>query len=281
MQKPSGPVDLSPATTTVAFDPIIPPLRVPVSAGVEDDPSKGKWVLAFRDDSSWRQAWLNSEDKIASQCEMGARMGCSISASNACRIPWWKNVLVFLKAARIEEGERERCEENEMAACVAASKESCSKYARETCEPVFADMRIADPEQSIDPRFMRPFRRKRWTRHMKDNVSPSGESNVGSDEDLESASGLKLSSDYRRRVLADEETTRSQWGGPAWTEALSQSASSSVGESPAEGWEGGLIRPKVDASSTQHGFVRSENVQGTNSTNVENAHRGPYSQTKL
>lgn len=265
MQKPAGPVDLSPAVTTVAFDPIIPPLRVPVSARNEDDPSKGKWVLAFKDDTSWRQAWLNSEDKIASQCEMGARMGCSISASNACRIPWWKNVLVFLKAARIEEGERERCEENEMAACVAASKESCSTYARETCEPVFANMRIAAPEESIDPRFMRPFRRKRWTRHLKDIVSPSGESTVGSDEDSGLDGGLKLSSDYRQRVLADEEPSRSQWGGPAWTEALSQSASSSVAGSPAEGWEGGLIRPKVAASSSQDG---SDNVQATNSSNV-------------
>lgn len=63
-------VDLSPAATTIAFDPIIPLLRVPLQAGENDDPSKGPYVLAFKDEDSWRRAWLTCESKLVEQCEV-------------------------------------------------------------------------------------------------------------------------------------------------------------------------------------------------------------------
>ncbi|KAL3688823.1 hypothetical protein R1sor_015132 [Riccia sorocarpa] len=252
---PSKPVDLSPGATTVAFDPVIPLLRVPVQARPEDEPSQGRWVLAFKDETSRRKAWLDSQDKIARQCEAGARMGCSISATNACRIPWWKSVLVFLKAANVEGGERERCEENEMRGCMAASEESCSKYARETCEPVFVNSRIADPEQDIDPRFTRPFIRRRWTKDVK--VSSS---ETGCAQDPEFPGGKRTTADYRESVMVDKEPTvrRSEWEGPNWTEEIVE-VEKSAGESTVDSWEGGLIRPKlVDHSSVQNDSAASD-----------------------
>lgn len=63
-------VDLSPAATTIAFDPIIPLLRVPLQAGENDDPSKGPYVLAFKDEDSWRRAWLACESRLVEQCEV-------------------------------------------------------------------------------------------------------------------------------------------------------------------------------------------------------------------
>lgn len=88
--------DLSPAATTVAFDPVLPLVRIPVAAGEGDDTSKGPYVLAFRNEQTWRQSWLNCQDKIASQCEAGAKVGCSISAAKACQAPWWKTYFPFL-----------------------------------------------------------------------------------------------------------------------------------------------------------------------------------------
>lgn len=93
----SVPVDLSPSVTTVAFDPVLPLLRVPVPAGESDDPSKGHFVLAFRNEETWRQAWLSCGEKIAQQCEAGAKVGCSITAATVCRPPWWKTYLPFVK----------------------------------------------------------------------------------------------------------------------------------------------------------------------------------------
>lgn len=88
--------DLSPAATTVAFDPVLPLVRIPVAAGEGDDTSKGPYVLAFRNEQTWRQSWLNCQDKIASQCEAGAKVGCSISAAKACQAPWWMTYFPFL-----------------------------------------------------------------------------------------------------------------------------------------------------------------------------------------
>eukprot|EP00249_Psilotum_nudum_P030480 c43134_g1_i1 orf=121-399(+) len=60
--------DLSPAITTVAFDPVVPLLRVPIAAGEDDDPSKAPYVLAFKDEEAWRCAWQKCERKISEQC---------------------------------------------------------------------------------------------------------------------------------------------------------------------------------------------------------------------
>lgn len=92
----SSQVNLSPYVTVVAFDPLIPLARIPVPAGQEEDPSKGPYVLAFRNDETWRQSWRTCKENVVTQCEAGAKVGCSISAAKACRQPWWKAYLPFL-----------------------------------------------------------------------------------------------------------------------------------------------------------------------------------------
>jgi hypothetical protein len=87
--------DLSPFATVVAFDPVLPLARVPVPAGQGDDPDKGPYVLAFRNEETWRQAWRTCKEKIATQCEAGAKLGCSIAAAKACARPWWQLSLPF------------------------------------------------------------------------------------------------------------------------------------------------------------------------------------------
>lgn len=73
----------------------------------------------------------------------GARVGCSINASNICKPPWWKSVF---GASVVDYAERERCEEREIASCLEASKEPCVKFAKEKCFPAFRDARIASTE---------------------------------------------------------------------------------------------------------------------------------------
>ncbi|KAG1342570.1 putative tRNA sulfurtransferase [Cocos nucifera] len=132
--------EFSASATVVPFDPPLPLLRGPVPAGFSDDPSAGPFVLAFRDAGSWRFAFRATEAKIIEQCEAGARVGCSISASNKCKPPWWKT-LFGVSAADF--AEREKCEEREVASCLAASKEACIQFAKEKCLSPFRDARIA------------------------------------------------------------------------------------------------------------------------------------------
>ncbi|XP_006828632.2 uncharacterized protein LOC18423975 isoform X2 [Amborella trichopoda] len=61
--------DYSAAATVVGFDPPISLLRGPVPASSIDDPSKGDFVLAFKDERSWRRAFQASEAKLREQCE--------------------------------------------------------------------------------------------------------------------------------------------------------------------------------------------------------------------
>ncbi|CAD6256155.1 unnamed protein product [Miscanthus lutarioriparius] len=129
--------DYSAAATVVRFDPPLPLLRGPVPSPASGD---GPVVLAFRDAASWRAAWEVAEASLVSQCEAGARSGCSISASRKCKPPWWKGLFV---AAPTDYEERERCEEREMAACLEAAKEACIKFAKEKCLGPFRDARIA------------------------------------------------------------------------------------------------------------------------------------------
>ncbi|CAL4983209.1 unnamed protein product [Urochloa decumbens] len=128
--------DYSAAATVVRFDPPLPLLRAPVPSPAPAEPP----ALAFRDAASWRAAWDAAEASLVSQCETGARSGCSITASRKCRPPWWKGLF---GAAPTDYRERERCEEQEMAACLEAAKEACIKFAKGKCMTPFRDARIA------------------------------------------------------------------------------------------------------------------------------------------
>uniref|UniRef100_A0A7I4EDF5 Uncharacterized protein n=1 Tax=Physcomitrium patens TaxID=3218 RepID=A0A7I4EDF5_PHYPA len=91
----SSQANLSPSVLVIAFDPFLPLVRIPVPVGRDEDSSKGPYVLAFRNEETWRQAWKTCKEKIATQCEAGAKVGCSVSAAMACRQPWWKSYLPF------------------------------------------------------------------------------------------------------------------------------------------------------------------------------------------
>ncbi|TVU24186.1 hypothetical protein EJB05_26621, partial [Eragrostis curvula] len=130
--------DYSPEVTVVRFDPPLPLLRAPVPSSPA--PGGEGPVLAFRDAASWQAAWEAAEASLFTQCEAGARSGCSITASRKCKPPWWKGLF---GAAPTDYQERERCEEREMAACLEAAKEACSKFAKDKCIAPFRDARIA------------------------------------------------------------------------------------------------------------------------------------------
>lgn len=63
--------DFSASSTVIAFDHPLPLLRGPIPASPSDDPSIGPFVLAFRDDQSWRIAYRATESKIIEQCQVG------------------------------------------------------------------------------------------------------------------------------------------------------------------------------------------------------------------
>ncbi|KAJ7546042.1 hypothetical protein O6H91_08G021500 [Diphasiastrum complanatum] len=247
--------DLFPAATVAAYNPILPLLRMPVPAGIDDDPSKGPYVLAFRDEISWRNAWHNCEKSIAAQCEAGARMGCSISAVNACRGPWWEDFWPLIKFRSEKAEKREACEEREMMACIAASRGECMQFARSTCEPVFADSRIAEATQFIDPRFMQTSKRIRLTRKsLPVRPSKSCITTQSSDSTLsldvngvmdELDHSAKRRTNYRgSRILGDVVMGRS-WEGPVWSNGSeAHTRISNEMESAPVGWEGGLVWPK-------------------------------------
>lgn len=256
-------VDLSPAATTIAFDPIIPLLRVPLQAGENDDPSKGPYVLAFKDEDSWRRAWLTCESKLVEQCEAGARMGCSVGASNKCKPPWWKTLFQFGKITAEQIAEREACEEHEMKACLVASRNTCVQYAKETCRPAFASARIAKPNQEIDTRFT--------THNFKRVIPWKGKFNVKSAEKrldgkqenptslLESGSSqsdiTKSETNYRGSTLLGESNSESHWKGPVWGETPIQGDDL---KSLGDGWEGGLVRPKIGSKQLESSSERGE-----------------------
>lgn len=131
-----GSEDYSPATTVVTFDQPLPLLRAPVASSAPGDPP----VLAFRDAASWRAAWEAAEASLFSQCEAGARSGCSITATRKCKAPWWKGLF---GGATTDYQEREQCEEREMASCLESAKEACIKFSKEKCNAPFRDARIA------------------------------------------------------------------------------------------------------------------------------------------
>ncbi|CAL9071865.1 unnamed protein product [Musa textilis] len=138
--------EFSASATVVPFDSARPLLRGPVPAGPADDPAAGPFVLAFRDSAAWRSAYRATESMIIDQCEAGARVGCSISASNKCKPPWWK--FLFGMTA-MDYAEREQCEEREMASCLAAAKDACVQFAKEKCLQPFRDARIASDNLKV------------------------------------------------------------------------------------------------------------------------------------
>lgn len=132
--------DYSAEATLIPFQSPLPLLRGPVRAGPSDDPSAGPYLLAFRNPRAWAAAFVNCKAQIMSQCESGARIGCSISASSKCKPSWWKTILGMSTKQDLKD--RARCEEIEMEACLAAAKERCRAFAKEKSEPAFENARI-------------------------------------------------------------------------------------------------------------------------------------------
>lgn len=135
---PVNPDDYSPAATLITFDRPIPLLRQPILAETDNS-----LVLGFKDRQSWEFAYKSCESNIIQQCEAGARIGCSVSASSKCAPPWWKS-LIGGGVSKEELIEREKCEEREMSDCFEASRSKCRQFAVDKCLPVFKDARIVD-----------------------------------------------------------------------------------------------------------------------------------------
>ncbi|GBG85250.1 hypothetical protein CBR_g39816 [Chara braunii] len=141
------------------YNPPVPLLRIPVpeeAASVGDNTEtsdriagKPMYVLAFPDEASKNAAWDRCKERIATQCEAGARMGCSIAASRKCQLPWYMNVLPF-RGPKSSQELREECEERVMEACIADSKQRCAAHAADACAPAFACARVAGPEFTED-----------------------------------------------------------------------------------------------------------------------------------
>ncbi|CAA3023724.1 uncharacterized protein LOC111411826 isoform X2 [Olea europaea var. sylvestris] len=131
--------DYSAAATLIPFRRPVPLLRRPIKAGTPDNPSSGPYLLAFEDPQSWAAAYKACEARIIEQCESGARVGCSISASSKCKPPWWKEILGLAKQ---DFSERAKCEELEMEACFESAKAKCGEFAKQKCLPAFKNARI-------------------------------------------------------------------------------------------------------------------------------------------
>ncbi|KAI3449694.1 hypothetical protein Pfo_006359 [Paulownia fortunei] len=132
--------DYSAAATLIPFPRPLPLLRGPIKASPSDDPSSGPYLLAFKNPRAWAAAYENCKAQITAQCESGARIGCSISASSKCKPPWWK--IHFGTSSKRDFSEREKCEEIEMEACFVAARERCSVFAKQRCGPAFKNARI-------------------------------------------------------------------------------------------------------------------------------------------
>ncbi|XP_009612332.1 uncharacterized protein LOC142179038 isoform X1 [Nicotiana tabacum] len=126
--------------TLIPFDQPVPLLRGPIRAGSQEE-TVGRFILAFKDPFSWASAYKACESQVTQQCESGARIGCSIAASDKCKTPWWKSITGT--ASTQDFAERARCEEREMEACLEAAKGKCHEFAKQKCFPAFRDARIA------------------------------------------------------------------------------------------------------------------------------------------
>lgn len=112
-----------------------------------ENPSVGPYVLAFRNSQAWANAYIACETKIIEQCEAGARIGCTISASKKCKPPWWRALGGFSVS---DLKEREQCEEREMEGCLLVAKERCVGFARDKCLKTLRDGRIAASRRVVN-----------------------------------------------------------------------------------------------------------------------------------
>ncbi|KAG7980109.1 hypothetical protein I3843_05G164700 [Carya illinoinensis] len=129
--------DYSAASTVITFDLPLPLLRGPIHARLADDPTAGPYLLAFWDSQAWTSALQACQSKIFQQCESGARVGCSLAASDKCKPPWWRAV-IDRKPTDLRE--RERCEEREMEGCFVRRMRSASG-SRGTSVRLLSEMR--------------------------------------------------------------------------------------------------------------------------------------------
>lgn len=127
--QPQNPDDYSAASTIITFQRPIPLLRCPIRASSSENPSAGPYLLAFRDPQAWESAYKICESKVIKQWEAVARFGCSITASNKCKPPWWGFFIPSKKELDLKE--REQCEEREMEACLAVAKGKCVDFVME------------------------------------------------------------------------------------------------------------------------------------------------------
>ncbi|CAM8928740.1 unnamed protein product [Rhodiola kirilowii] len=137
--------DYSPSSTIITFDAPLPLLRGPIPS---DDPYSTPFVLAFRSSRSFFVAYKTCESKLRQQCNAGARIGCSIAASDKCKPKWWDTLF---GRGSVDYSERQRCEELEMEGCVAAAEERCAVFAKEKCLGPFRDARVAVNGRNVGP----------------------------------------------------------------------------------------------------------------------------------
>uniref|UniRef100_A0A7N0SY59 Uncharacterized protein n=1 Tax=Kalanchoe fedtschenkoi TaxID=63787 RepID=A0A7N0SY59_KALFE len=137
--------DYSPSSTIVAFDAPLPLLRGPAPSA---DPSSGPFVLAFASQKSFFAAYESCESKLKQQCNAGARIGCSIAASEKCGPRWWE---ALFGRRTVDCDERRRCEELEMEGCLAVAENRCGVFAKEKCLGPFRDARVAVEGREAGP----------------------------------------------------------------------------------------------------------------------------------
>ncbi|CAN6479139.1 unnamed protein product [Victoria cruziana] len=117
----------------IHFNPPLRLLRGPLPSS-----AASSFVLAFRDEQAWRRALIDAEARVTEQCNAGARIGCSVTATKSCKPPWWTCLARLLGGSKLADfEERRKCEEQEMEACLAASREACLQFAKEKCLPSF------------------------------------------------------------------------------------------------------------------------------------------------
>nr|XP_043610879.1 uncharacterized protein LOC122582539 [Erigeron canadensis] len=136
--------EYSAAKTLIKFDNPIPLLRHPIKSKSNDESP----FLCFKNPKSFASSYLSCESDIIQQCESGARIACSVTASRNCAPPWWK-FSIFPNnsknnglSRKQELMEREKCEEREMEQCLDNARLSCRKFAEDKCLPAFRDARV-------------------------------------------------------------------------------------------------------------------------------------------
>ncbi|XP_057859182.2 uncharacterized protein LOC131068006 isoform X3 [Cryptomeria japonica] len=185
----------------------------------------------------------------------GARMGCSVGASNKCKPPWWKYLFHIGKVSSDQIAEREACEEHEMKTCVLASRDACIKYAKDTCRPTFENARIAKPNQNIDSIFttqnyktVNCWNSKSGVKSDKRLDGKLEEPICSSESDLSSTKKREFETTYRGRTLLGEASSERHQEGLVRVEGSIQT--NEVG-THGDGREGGLAQPKIVSTQSK------------------------------